>query len=86
MSITIFLTTSCNDKIEPQRLCSVSFQFNQCNCRLYDLERLKAISEPEILPIEECEGYTGFYVDALAKEILPKVKAKIRYCEDLSDW
>lgn len=78
-SLMIFFT-SCNPRIGVKRMCDISFQFDRCRCRDYDVDRLRAVSEAVNYPIEECEGVTGFFIDDVAKDILPKVKYHIRKC------
>jgi len=77
----IFLVSCVNPTIKPKMLCDISFKKDRCRCRMYDLEKLKSITEPQNYDLEYCEGITGFFIEDVAEEILPKVKAKKRTCK-----
>jgi hypothetical protein len=45
-----------------------------------------ALDDPVNFPLEKCEGIAGFFLDDISTEVIPKIKAKIRWCEDQSDF
>lgn len=90
--LTIFLVSCPGPQIKPRLMCDISFQFNRCRCRCYDLEKLKE-TEPEKCgidsenkkwneEIEFCEGISGFYLEDIATHIIPKIKEKKQYIKD----
>jgi len=93
ISLLMTFSISCKGpKIKPKILCDVSFEFDRCRCRCYDLMKIKTTepircdidseSKAWNLPIEECEGITGFYAKDLTKKILPKLKKIKRHYDD----
>lgn len=84
--LMIFFISCESAKIGVYRLCDFSLQFDRCRCRNYDLDKIKAASEPVNYPIEECEGLMGFFPEDVAEHILPKVKRAVRACEDQGDF
>ena len=100
--LTTFLLSSCRTKlicsevrsatIKPLPLCDISFQFNECYCRCFDLNNFKEVNENKCTwkygdfkegsyPLETCEGLSGFYVNDWAVEVKPKIKklSRIKY-------
>lgn len=83
--------------MRPLASCDISLQFNRCRCRClnpntWESLNLKDCKEYEELaglavnlPIIECDGLVGFFVDDIATEIKPKVNAlngiKRDYCD-----
>lgn len=86
MLLTILSISSCasikRPVIKPSMLCDISIKHKRCRCRLYDLNNMEAIEEPEDFPVEQCEGITGFYIEELAQDILPKLRWNKRLCDD----
>lgn len=95
--LILFSITSCKTKIvcsqiesakiAPLILYDISFQFNRCRARCFDLNKWVTLplnqcagmegynlSESANLPLESCEGVAGFSIDDMAKEIRPKIK------------
>lgn len=88
-------------EIKPIKSCDVSFKFNRCRCRCFNMnawkeEPLKScpefseVQESEVrkvkkksgelyeavnYPVDHCEGISGFYLDKIATEVRPNVKA-----------
>lgn len=65
-------------EIKPLELCDISFKFNRCRCRSYDLNTHRELSEAVNHPIEYCDKIAGFAVEDFAVEIGPKIKAMSR--------
>lgn len=78
----------------------ISFQFERCRARCLDPNTWQALELKECLeafpdakegefsrnyPLVKCEGLAGFFIDDIATEIRPKVKAlnsiKKDYCD-----
>jgi hypothetical protein len=68
-------------------LYDISFQFDRCRGRCFDLNEWKALpmnmcagmesyalAESINLPLESCEGIAGFTIEDMAVEIRPKIK------------
>ena len=97
---TIFLT-SCknqklickeidNAKVNPVIMYDVSFVFNRCRARCFDVNEWKTLpisncprliddtedltAESVNYEIEKCEGVAGFAIEDIAREIRPNVK------------
>lgn len=70
-------------EIKAIEMCDVSFQFERCRCRLFDLNAWEALSEADNRPIEYCEGIAGFKLEDIAVEVRPKIKAMYRLKENL---
>lgn len=62
-------------EIKPVKACDISFKFNRCRCRDFDFNKWEALSAPVDLPLEACEGISGFYLTDAAVEIRPQIKA-----------
>lgn len=98
----VLLSTSCRTKLvcsEVRRatidylpLCDISFKFNRCRCRCFNLNNYSTV-KPALCgedfiegnyELEYCEGIAGFYVEDWATEVKPNVKRLIRirgdYC------
>lgn len=95
MLLMIFLI-SCNAHIRPQLLRDISFQFDRCRIRCWDIANQETIpfqmcddryqSKGAIdFPIEYCDGIAGFKLEVIAEYILPDVKEAIEECQDTSD-
>lgn len=80
--LMIFSSSCKSPVIRDVEMCDISFSFNRCRCRMVDLNTLKSKSEPINYDLEYCEGFAGFRLEDIAEEIVPKVKAKVRICED----
>lgn len=89
----MFLIVGCQTpKIKKQLLCDISFQFNRCRCGCYDLNKLKAVKPQKCNiereewvwdeEIEYCEGVSGFFPEAIAIDIIPKIKEIKRYIKN----
>jgi predicted alpha/beta superfamily hydrolase len=65
------------------KMCDISFKFNRCRCRNFDLNSWNAVGEAENLPLEQCEGVAGFFVEDIAVKIRPNIKAMYRLKENL---
>lgn len=72
-------------EINPVELCDISFQFNRCRCRSFDMNHWLALDKPVDHPIEHCEGVAGFRLEQIAVEISPKIKAMTRLKENLCE-
>ena len=83
--LTIFLVSCQAPVIKDVVMCDVSFTKDRCRCRVVNLNTLEAISEAVNYDITHCEEIAGFYLNDIAQEIKPKVKAKIRFCESQND-
>jgi hypothetical protein len=95
MPLMTFLS-SCRDQIicsqiksaeiKPIELCDISFKFNRCRCRCFNVNSWETLPMnkcsgtgqdlPDTIdfPIESCDGVAGFYVNDMAVEIRPKIK------------
>lgn len=84
---------SCNaPQIKPVVMCDISFQFNRCRCRCYNINELKTVNPKDCgldidVPnwnrrLEACEGISGFFVEDWGTEIIPKAKEIKRWHED----
>jgi hypothetical protein len=62
-------------EIPTVKMCDISFKFNRCRCRDFDLNSWNPTGKAENLPIEACEGVVGFYLEEAAVKIRPNVKA-----------
>lgn len=92
--LTIFSISCKGPKIKPQIMCDISFQFERCRCRCYDLMNIKTTSPKRCgvesheenwnLPILACDEISGFYIENLAKKIIPKARKIKRYYDDKS--
>jgi len=90
--LTIFSISCKGPKIKPKIMCDVSFEFERCRCRCYDLMNIKTTSPERCdvesneenwnLPIEYCDEITGFYAEDLAKKIIPKARKIKRHYDD----
>ena len=88
----IFLISCRGPSIKPKILCDISFQFDRCRCRCFDLMKLKTtdpmqckiVSERKSwnLPLIECDEISGFNSKVIAKKILPKLKKIKRHYDD----
>lgn len=86
MLLMIFLVSCKTPMIKEVEMCDIRFDDNpRCRCRMVDLNTLKATTEPINRDIYYCDGFAGFSLEDIAEEIIPKTKAKIRFCEDLAD-
>ena len=93
---TIFLSSllllSCKGgpTIRPQIMCDVSFQFDRCRCRCYDVMNIKTTEDKFCgetfqsgnYPIESCEGVSGFKLEQWANPIIPFMKEGKRWIND----
>jgi hypothetical protein len=88
---TIFLgATSCKRKIicseinstdiKPLVSCDISFQFNRCRCRCFDLDQFQTVDDKFCsdfrsgdYPLEYCEGLSGFFIEDMAINIKPNI-------------
>ncbi len=62
-------------QIKPHQACDVSFKHNRCRCREFDFNNWKALGPSTDYDILHCEGISGFYLDDIANDIRPNVKA-----------
>jgi len=80
------------NKIDHVPICDISFQFDRCRCRCFNLNDWDTVRDEKCgddfvggdFPVEVCEGIAGFYPSVMALELKPKIKdlARIRgdYC------
>lgn len=83
--LMIFLVSCKSHTIVDVQMCDVSFVKDRCRCRLVNLNTLEAKSEAVNYEITHCEEISGFFLNDVAVEIKPKVKAKMKYCQDAID-
>ncbi len=55
--------------------CDISFRFDRCRCRQFDMNTWEPITEPQDFPLEYCEGVAGYRLDDIARDVRPNVKA-----------
>jgi hypothetical protein len=67
-----------NQQIKPVEMCDISFKFNRCRCRMFDINSWNALSEAVDHPLNYCDGIAGFRLEDIATEIRPKIKAMYR--------
>jgi len=84
--ITLLMTSSflisCKHlEIKPLERCVYSHTFNKCRCHMYDLNKLKRISEAYDMPAEYCDDLVGFHAKDWAEEITPKLKKIMEYAK-----
>lgn len=69
----------CNDirehEIKPHQMCDISFSKNRCRCREFDFNSWTELSEPVNYPIEQCEGIGGFFLEDIALDVRPQIRA-----------
>ena len=98
--LTTFLVGSCRTKIictevrtatiEALPLCDISFKFNRCRCRCFNLNNFSNVDDVACgegfksgnYDLEYCEGISGFYIEDWALEVKPKVKKLDRIKRD----
>ena len=90
--LTIFSISCKGPKIKPKIMCDISFEFERCRCRCYDLMNIKTTSPKRCnveseednwnLPIESCDEISGFFIQDLAKKIIPKARKIKRHYDD----
>lgn len=76
--------SSCSG-VRNQEICEINFQFNRCRCLWYSFEKQKPITDPINYPIEKCDKMTGIKSNKLSSELIPDIKNRVRYCEDLEE-
>jgi hypothetical protein len=64
-----------NHQVPQNMFCDVSFKFNRCRCRQFDMNEWEAVGDPIDYPIEECEGIAGYFLEDIARDVRPNVKA-----------
>ncbi len=74
-------------QIPPVAKCDISFRFNRCRCRCFDLNNWNTLSLNQCsqfrdlegtshnFPLEYCDGVDGFFLSEEASTIRPNVKA-----------
>ena len=96
-------------KIKNIKSCDISFRFNRCRCRCFNMNAWKEqplkdckefsgvvpeevrkfkkktgeVYEAVNYPADHCEGISGFYLDTIATEVRPNVKALNQIKENL---
>jgi hypothetical protein len=70
-------------QIKPVEMCDISFTFNRCRCRMFDMNKWAALTKPVDHDIGYCDGIAGFRLNDEAIEIRPKIKAMYRLKENL---
>lgn len=84
--LTILLGMICLNScsgIKNQEICEINFQFNRCRCFWYSFENQERITDSINYPLVKCDKMTGIKSNALAKELIPELKERVRYCKDL---
>lgn len=69
-------------KIKSLPLCDVSFQYNRCRCRCFNLTEYKRVEDAQCgedfesgdYDLEQCEGLAGFIAEEWPREVEPKIK------------
>jgi len=85
-----FLISCQSPKINPKILCDISFQFDRCRCRCFDIMEIGVTDDIRCgegfasgnYPLGTCEGFSGFILEDWATDILPWGKETRRYYED----
>jgi hypothetical protein len=91
--LTLFLSSCLTcPKIKPRVSCDVSFQFDRCRCRCFDISKVKAVdsklcgvdwnSDVKDFPLQSCEGIAGFYLEDIAIHIKPEALELKQCVED----
>lgn len=55
--------------------CDISFKFNRCRCRMFDMNSWEPTTEPIDYELEYCEGVAGPHLADIARDVRPNVKA-----------
>lgn len=71
-------------------ICNISFQFNRCQCRCFDINRFKTVKDKncgkdfksEDHDITYCDGLLGFHTHDWAIKIKPNIKKLHRIKKD----
>jgi hypothetical protein len=71
------------NEIIPLEKCMISFKFQKCRCRIFNMNTWETIGEAYDQPLEYCDGISGYKAIDEAVEIRPKVKALSRLKENL---
>jgi len=75
MLLMMLLAASCKGPTFPiyQNFCDISFEFERCRCRDYNLNTMSPIAgTEENWPLQACDGVAGFMLEDIAIEIRPK--------------
>lgn len=62
-------------QIPSVEFCDISFEFNRCRCRQFDMNNWEAVGTAQDFPIEYCEGVAGPKLPDIAVDVRPRVKA-----------
>lgn len=74
-----------NHQVPTIEMCDISFKFNRCRCRLFNMNDWTAETEPTDYPLEYCENIAGFFLEDIAKDVRPNVKALANLRENMCD-
>ena len=84
----MIFSASCTT-FKPHILADISFEKDRCRVRCYDMNNFKTIDDNKCgahfksgnYPLDECEGVAGFYLEDVAKEIIPTAKKIKKECK-----
>ncbi len=78
-----------NDDFEPRCRCrcintNTLKETDKWKCEDEFIERFGAVPEdhPISYEVNACEGFSGFHLKTISKEIIPDIKRERAYCED----
>lgn len=78
--------------IENIPMCDISFKFNRCKCRCFNINKWKTVPDEACVnfasgeyPLQHCDGVAGFLLSDISTEVRPKIKllsnTKADYCK-----
>ena len=91
--ILMICLISCETpSFKPVLQCDISFKFDRCRCRCFDINKMETVGPKECgfdidvpdwnLSPEMCEGFVGFHYETWGRDIIPKAKELYRYYQD----